>query len=443
MLAGSGYWLLATKGSNLFITIIGILIFILTLLLVIIRPKGISEAVAAVAGAVAMLLFGLVKPGEALHVLGSQWDVFLFFLGLMTIAAIADTAGFFDWTAAWAVKLAKCSGRRLFINVFLLGVLLCTFLSNDATALILTPVVYTLVTRLNLNPLPFMFACTFIADTASFSLPVSNPINILVLGQFPAGLGDFLKHLLPASLLCIAINIGLFYWLFRKDLPRKFEYDDESPSAAIKNTGFFRYVLVCLGLVAVCYVAASLTGIYLSLVAIGGSLLLVVGAIFYQQFNLGQLSKEISWSLFLFVGGMFIVVQGVESIGLTKIIGSLLTSVAGQNSFLAVMFGTFETAIGANLINNVPMTLVMTSAIHQVGTVAPQIHTGLVYSTIFGADLGPNLTTVGSLATVLWLVILRRKGLEISSWQYFKLGLIAAPLMLLVGALSIWVSLLF
>jgi arsenical pump membrane protein len=135
-----------------------------------------------------MLLCGVVGPGDALAVLADKWNVFLFFLGLMTIAVGAESAGFFDWAAALAGQWAKGQGLRLFINVFLLGTVISTFFSNDATALILTPVVYSLVTRLRLNPLPFMFACTFIADTASFVLPVSNPINILVLGQFPADL---------------------------------------------------------------------------------------------------------------------------------------------------------------------------------------------------------------------------------------------------------------
>lgn len=428
----------------MFTTIVGLIIFIITLLLVIIRPKGINEAIAAVVGAVAMLLFGLVSPGTAVNVLAGQWDVFLFFLGLMTIAAVADSAGFFDWAAAMAVRLSKGSGKRLFLNVFLLGVLLCTFLSNDATALILTPVVYTLVTRLRLNALPFMFACTFIADTASFVLPVSNPINILVLGQFPDNLLNFWKHLLPASILAIVINIIIFFILFRKDLPKNFEYNaSDDPKAQVKNMGFFRYVTIWLLLIAVGYVAASLTGVPLSFVAISGAVLLIIGAAIFGQFSLTKLGKEISWSIFLFIGGMFIVVQGVESIGVTKFIGGLITGASGNNTFLAVMINTFGTAIGANLINNVPMALVMTSAIHEVSTVTPAIHTGLVYSTIFGADLGPNITTIGSLATVLWILILRRKGMEISPLQYFRLGIIVAPLMLLVGALSIWVSLLF
>lgn len=391
-----------------------------------------------------MLLCGIVSPGDALGVLLDKWDVFFFFLGLMTIAIAAESAGFFDWAAALAGAQARGSGLRLFINVFLLGTLISTFFSNDATALILTPVVYSLVTRLRLNPLPFMFACTFIADTASYVLPVSNPINILVLGQFPADLLEFLKHLLLPSILCIGINLLFFVFLFRKDLPRVFEQNRlEKPAQTISDPAFFRYAVVCLSLVAVGYVVASLVHLPLSFIALGGAFLLLAGGLKMNRLTLPKLAREISWPLFGFIGGMFIVVRGVENIGVTQELRRLIIGTAGNNLFLMVLLTTLGVAVGANLINNVPMTLVMISAIgQQAASLSPDLHKGVVFSTIFGADLGPNLTTVGSLATVLWLVILRRKGLEVSSVQYFKVGILVTPVMLLLGALAIWLSLL-
>ncbi len=424
-------------------------VFILTLLLIMIRPEWANEALAALLGGGLMLVLGRVQPGEAFNLLLAKWDVFLFFLGLMTIAAIADNAGFFDWAAAVAMQLARGSGLRLFLNVFILGALISTFLSNDATALILTPVVYTLTTRLRLNPLPFMFACTFIADTASFTLPVSNPINILITGAFPQAqdLGAFLKHLLAASLLAIFLNIGLFVFIFRKQLPRRFEAREmELPGKVIEQKGrqYFHFVTVCLALIAVGYVTASVLHLPLSFVGLGGSVILIAGTAFFKRLSIPKLSGEISWPIFLFIGGMFIVVQGVENTGLTREMGRLLINSAGSSPLLAVLLGTFGTAIGANLINNVPMALVMISALQQVdlSAISPAVHNGLIYSSILGADLGPNLTTTGSLATILWLLILRRKGVEVSPLQYFKLGVLVTPFMLLAGAAMIWLSLL-
>ncbi|MBN9386765.1 MAG: arsenic transporter [Chloroflexi bacterium] len=423
-------------------------VFVLTLLLIMIRPKWVNEAVAALLGGSLMLLLGRVHLDEAYNILIAKWDVFLFFLGLMTIAAVADNAGFFDWAAAVAMKLAGGNGFRLFLNVFLLGALISTFLSNDATALILTPVVYTLTTRLRLNPLPFMFACTFIADTASFTLPVSNPINILITGAFPQtqSLGAFLQHLLAASLIAIALNILFFVIIFRKQLPRRFSPDDmEQPVKIIEQKGrsYFWFVSASLGVIAIGYVLASLFHIPLSFVGLGGSLILVVGTAFFGRLSFRRLGGEISWPIFLFIGGMFIVVQGVENTGVTREMGRLLVNSAGSSPLLAVLLSTFGTAIGANLINNVPMALVMISALQQVdlSSITPAVHNGLIYSSILGADLGPNLTTAGSLATILWLLILRRKGMEVSPLQYFKLGVLVTPVMLLAGAGMIWLSL--
>src|SRR5579872_4186868 len=203
--------------------IVGLVIFGATLVLIITRPRGITEAAAALGGAIVLLLGGYVGPLDVVGVLGGEWNVYGFFLGLMTISALADQAGVFDAVAHLAASWASGSARRLYIGIFLVGVVITAFLSNDATALILTPVVYALVTRLRLPVLPFMFACTFIADTASFLLPVSNPINIIVLDALGGGLGTFLRFLLLPALFCIAGNIAVFAWLFRRDLRLRFD----------------------------------------------------------------------------------------------------------------------------------------------------------------------------------------------------------------------------
>ena len=220
----------------------------------------------------------------------------------------------------------------------------------------------------------------------------------------------------------------------------------ELPGQVIEQKGrsFFRFVSVCLALIAAGYITASLVHLPLSFVGLAGGLGLVAGAAYFKRLSWRKLSGEISWPIFLFIGGMFIVVQGVSNTGFTREMGRALVNTAGDSPLLAVLVGTFGTALGANLINNVPMSLVMISALQQIdlAAVSPAVHNGLIFSSILGADLGPNLTTAGSLATVLWLLILRRKGVEVSPLQYFKLGVIVTPIMLLAGALAIWVSLL-
>ena len=223
---------------------------------------------------------------------------------------------------------------------------------------------YSLVTRLRLPVLPYLFACTFIADSASFLLPVSNPINILVTSQFP-----------------------------------------------------------------------------LSLVALGGAIFHLFGALFWKQASLPTTARQISWPIFGFIAGMFLVVQALESTGLTAQFGHLLLRLSGGTIFGAVMVGTLGSALGTNLINNVPMAVVMTSSLHTIQLAPLAIQQGFIAATIFGCDLGPNLTTVGSLATILWLLILRQRNIEVSGLDYFKVGIMVTPLMLIIGALVIWLLL--
>lgn len=420
-------------------TAIAGVIFVATLALIMIRPRQLNEALAALGGGIAMIIAGIVSPLQAGQTLLGDWNIFLFFLGMLALSALAERAGFFDWLAARAALLANGSTRRLYLNVFLLGALISAFLSNDATALILTPIVYTLVTRLRVSAMPFMFACTFIADTASFLLPVSNPLNIIVLSHFNLGLLQFLRLLLLPSLLVIGMNIGAFFFLFRRQVAGTFEVKRlGTPASAIRHQRYFRYVTIVLGCVAVAYVVVSLVQQPLSLVAIGGAALLLIGALHWKQVQWKALGREISWSIFGFIAGMFIVVQGIENIGLTQRFAQLLTGVAGSNTLSATLVGTAGAAIGTNLINNLPMALVLVSTIGALSGVSSSVRLALIATTMFGCDLGPNLTTVGSLATVLWLLLLRRRGMDVSSLDYFKLGIIVTPLMLLVGALAIW-----
>ena len=424
-------------------TLLITLITLLTLIGIMTRPFKWNEALVALAGAILLLILGLINPADAFITLFKDWNTFLFFFGLMSLSALAEVAGFFDWLAVQMAWLSGSSALRLFLNTFLLGSLISMILSNDATALILTPIIYSLVTRLRLPVLPFLFACTFIADTASFLLPVSNPINIIVLSKFPLDLWTFLRLLLLPSLVVISINISVFFLLYRRQLQGHFDIKRlASIETMVKHPRYFRYTCVVLALVALAYIIASATQLPLSLVALGGAALLLIGALFWKQATIRQIGKQISWSIFGFIAGMFIVVRTVEDTGLTTQFGQLLLHLSGGTSFGAVMIGTLGAALGTNLINNVPMAVLLTSALQGVQHAAPAARLGFLAATIFGCDLGPNLTTVGSLATVLWLLILRQRNLDVSGLDYFKLGVLITPLMLLAGAVTIWLLLL-
>lgn len=420
-------------------TILVVIIAVLTLLGIMLRPFKLNEAIFALTGAILLLLLGLLAPGTALITLLSDWNTFLFFLGMMSLSALAEVAGFFDWLAIQAARLSGHSSRRLFFNTFLLGCMISMILSNDATALILTPIVYTLVTRLRLPVLPFLFACTFIADSASFLLPVSNPINIIITSKFPMNLFTFLRLLSLPDLVVISINILVFFLLYRRQLRGTFDIKRlPSIEEAVKHKPYFRYTCIALILVAIAYVIASALSIPLSLVALSGAFLLLIGAFYWKRITLSHVGKQISWPIFGFIAGMFLVVQAVEETGLTTQFGQLLLYLSGNSRFGAVMVGTLGSALGTNIINNVPMAVVLTSALHSVQHAPLAVQQGFIAASIFGCDLGPNLTTVGSLATILWLLLLRQRNLDVSGVDYFKVGIIVTPLMLLAGALTIW-----
>jgi arsenical pump membrane protein len=262
------------------------------------------------------------------------------------------------------------------------------------------------------------------------------------MSHYPLTLPTFLRLLFVPCVVVIAINFAIFFLLYRSQLQGTFKLE-RLPSAdeAVKHRGYFRYTLWVLAVLAPSYVIASAFQVPLSAIAIAGALLLMTGALYWKRTTLQEAARGISWSIFGFIAGMFVVVRAIEDTGLTVKFGNLLLRFSGGTSFGAVMVGTFGSALGTNLINNVPMAVVMNSSLGSMQHAAPAIRNGFVAATIFGCDLGPNLTTVGSLATMLWLLILRERDVEVSGLDYFKMGVLVTPLMLFAGALVIWLLL--
>lgn len=415
--------------------VLSLVVFGAGIALVMVRPRPLNEGTAAAIGALLMVVLGVVSLPQAIESFRANLNVLLFFTGLMVISAIADQAGFFRWGAFKAVQMAGGSGRRLLLVIFGLGTLVTAFLSNDSTALILTPIVYSLVTRLKLNPLPYVFACAFIANSASILLPVSNPVNLLAVDRFGLTLGDYLRHLLLPSLLIVSANILLFLWIFKNDLPASF--GDGLPEP-VKIDGFFVFVCVALGLTAVGYVVASGFGLPLSVPALSGAALLVIGGKGYGRLSFAGVRAGFSWSILLFIFSLAVMVTGIENAGVIDRMGFWLSEMAAKGSLYGMLSMSLATAIGSNLINNWSMMMVSVSSLDAMAPAAFQ--PGLVYAAILGADLGPNIAILGSLSSMLWLVLLAQRGLHIHPVQYLKLGLLVTPPMLLLGALALYLS---
>jgi len=412
--------------------ILTLCIFAITLILIMVRPKPLNEATAALLGAILMIATSIVSPGQTYEVLKDSANILLFFLGLMIVCAVADRAGFFEWSALKAVRLANGKGRRLLFVLFGLGTIITTFFSNDATALVLTPIVFVLVTRLKLNPLPYVFACAFIANTASMILPISNPVNLLPVDRFDLTLAEYLKYLLLPAILAITINIVLFLLIFRKAISTSFKYD--GPDHPVKIDKFFKFTCIGLVLTALGYILTSLYGLPLSWPALGGAAFLLIGGFAFRRLTIKKVNSGISWSILLFIFSLALLVKGLDNAGVTDTLGKAVANLASANHIGAILATSFGTAVGSNLINNWSMMMISVSSLGSIPSPDPS----LTYSTIIGADLGPNITILGSLSSMLWLVLLRQRGLDIHPLQYIRLGLIVTPVMLLVAALSLY-----
>ncbi len=414
-------------------------IFALALLLIVVRPWHVSEAWWAGAGAVAMVATGAVSLTSAANAIAGEWNLFLFLTGLMVTAAVADMARFFDASAALATAASRGSGRRLLLSVLVLAAVVTTFLSNDAAVIILTPVVYGIVTRLRLRVMPYLFAVSLTANAASMTLPISNPINVLVGDRTHAPLGTYEQHLFLASIASVGIAVGVLMGLFWRSVGHTFTFDWRAAvKVAIVDRSFFLPVVAALAALGIAYIVGSALLWPLGVVAICGAALLLAIALARRRVSRAHLSAHVSPALLVYVAGLFVMVRGAQELGITSALVSSAAA-AAQDPARAVVAGLLGSAALSNAVNNLPGVLVFVSGA-QAGGVSAALQMPFLFGALAGADLGPNLTPVGSLSTMLWLVIVRRRGVEVSTWDFLRLGAVIAPLTLIASGLLIAAS---
>jgi arsenical pump membrane protein len=384
-----------------------------------------------VAGAVLLVVLGLLPLGDALNGMRKGIDVYLFLVGMMLIAELARREGLFDWMAALAVEHAKGSPQRLFLLVYVVGTIVTILLSNDATAIVLTPAVYAATRAAGAAPLPYLFVCAFIANAASFVLPISNPANLVVYGERMPHLAVWLRQYTLPSIASIVATYVVLRLALRKDLGEE-HLERNVPRQKLSHEGkLTAWGIAAIGVV---LIGASALDVPLGLPtflcgAITATLVLVLS----RQSPL-PLLKDISWGVLPLVAGLFVMVEALIRTGVISKLSALLHQAVAQSATRAVWEVGIVTAIADNIANNLPVGLV-------AGSVAssdhlPQAVTGAI---LIGVDLGPNLSVTGSLATILWLVALRREAIEVSAWRFLKVGwLVMFPaLILALAALSI------
>ncbi len=404
----------------------------LAILGVIIRPWKLPEALWVVLAAAALLVFGLIPLPDAGTAVLKGVDVYLFLIGMMVLAELARHEELFDWLAAFAVRHSKGSPTRLFVLVYLVGTIVTIFLSNDATAVVLTPAVYAAAKRAKANPLPYLFICAFIANAASFVLPISNPANLVVYGAKMPPLKVWLAEFGLASLVSIIVTFVVLRFLQQADLTGEISRDVKVPT--LSRGG--RLAAGGIGLTAVGLLIASSLNWQLGLPTFlaGGATALVV--VILNRLTPWKIAKDISWSVLPLVAGLFVLVEAVQGTGLlTPLVNFLPVSAASAPNATGLVVGALV-AVLCNVVNNLPLGL-MAGSVATGAQLSPHV-TGAL---LIGVDLGPNLSVTGSLATILWLVALRREGQAVSGWKFLKLGCLVMPPALLASLVTfIWLK---
>jgi arsenical pump membrane protein len=394
---------------------------------VITRPFRWPEYIWAVAGALAVVLLGTVSPSDALAAAGRGTDVYLFLLGMMLLSELARQEGLFDYLARHAVRLSRGSPVRLFAIVYAVGTLVTVFMSNDATAVVLTPAVAAATRTAKVAPLPYLLVCAFIANAASFVLPISNPANLVLYGDHMPPLLTWIGRFALPSLLSIGATFVALRLSQRRDLAGV--VDAAAEPAPLSHGA--RLVAIGLAATAIVLLVASGLGWPLGLPTFACGVVVAATTLLVSRRAPWPVLRHISWGVLPLVAGLFILVEALDRTGVIGRLGDLLKAAAASSVPWTAAVAGLAVAIGTNLVNNLPLGLVAASASHAAAVPVPVTNALLV-----GIDLGPNLSVTGSLATILWLIALRREGIDIGAWRFLRVGVVVMlpALVLALGA---------
>ena len=421
------------------------LIFLATLVLVIWQPRGLGIGWSAAAGALAALLAGAVQVADIAVVWHMVWNATATFVAIILISLVLDKAGLFAWAALHVARWGKGSGRRLFILLVLLGAAVAALFANDGAALILTPIVIAMLRELRFSAratLAYVMAAGFVADTASLPLVVSNLVNIVSADFFGIGFARYAAVMVPVNLVSVAASLAVLLWFFRKDLPADYDLAPlQHPRDAIVDRATFVAGWWVLGLLLAGFFWLERLGVPVSAVAAAGAALLLAVAARGQRIATRDVIRAAPWQVVVFSLGMYLVVYGLRNAGLTGYLTALLDQCAAHGVWGAVFGAGLGSALLSSAMNNMPAVLVGALAI-DTSAASGAVREAMVYANIIGSDLGPKITPIGSLATLLWLHVLASKDIQISWPYYFRVGIVlTVPVLLLtLAALALRLS---
>ena len=410
-------------------------LFLIVLVLIIWQPKGLQIGTTAVIGALIALALGIVNTSDVKEVVSIVWDATLAFIGIIILSMVLDEIGFFEWSAIKMTKLSRGNGNWMFINILLLGAFVAALFANDGAALILTPILLAKMRYLNMDKkaiFAFLLAGGFIGDSASNPLVISNLTNIVTADYFDIGFFEYAKNMFLPNLFSIVASLSILWLFFRKSIPKTVNISNlPKASSVIKNQTMFKLSWLFLALLLIGYFIGDAYKLPISLFALGGALLFLAIASKFKAVKPLHTLKTAPWQVVWFSIGLYIVVYGLKNAGLTDDIASILLWLKAQGHTAYVIGTGFLSGVLSAIMNNMPTIMVMDIAIDKVGD------TFLAYANILGANLGPKMTPIGSLATLLWLHVLEKKGIKIGWGEYMKIGLIITPPVLLIALLGV------
>jgi len=447
-------------------TVVAILIFVLTLTLVIWQPKGLGIGWSALGGAVLALVTMVVQLSDIPTVIDIVWNATLAFVAIVLISLILDESGFFEWAALHVARWGRGNGRLLFVLIVLLGAVIAAVFANDGAALILTPIVIQMLLALKFPPsaaLGFVMATGFIADAGSLPLVVSNLVNIVSADYFDISFARYALVMVPVGIVTVLASLAVLFLYFRKTIPKTYDVSHlPAPATAVTDVVTFRAGWIVLALLLIGYFSADPLGIPLSVIAGSAAIVLILvaarqprflfrrvvadaersalaaeaGVTVQKRISVRTVVKNAPWQIVLFSIGMYLVVYGLRNQGLTDELAKVFGSFADQGVLVAALGTGIVVAVLASMMNNMPTVLIAALAIGAVGA-SGLTHEAMVYANIIGSDLGPKITPIGSLATLLWLHVLDKKGMHIGWGRYFRTGIVLTIPVLLISLVTL------
>jgi arsenical pump membrane protein len=411
------------------------IIFLITLIFVIWQPKGLQIGTTAIVGAIVALLVGVVSFDDVYVVTGIVWDATLAFIGIIILSMILDEIGFFEWSAIKMAKLSGGNGRLMFVYIMLLGALVAALFANDGAALILTPILLAKMKHLKMDKLAifaFLMAGGFIGDSASNPLVISNLTNIVTANYFNIGFLEYAQNMFLPNLLSIVASIVILFIYFRKSIPLHVNIEElPEASSVIKNMAMFKLSWWFLVFLMVSYFIGDHYDLPISVFALGGALVFLAIAKYFKAVKPKEVIKTAPWQVVWFSIGLYVVVYGLKNGGMTDAIADVLLAIKPYGEQTYIIATGFISAFLSSIMNNMPTIMIMDIAIDKTGD------TFLAYANILGSNLGPKMTPIGSLATLLWLHVLKQKGVIIGWGEYMRVGVVITIPVLFIALLGL------